>query len=347
MQVSPVVGFYYDGIVDIFGDFDTSTFGYPVGEPTFNDPFLRLLKTAWNNDVVTVVGCFNDGSHLGDQSPQRFGRSNNPLITACRLTVRGDVSPGNGVELPATFGDDKGYTPLSGHKDIYAIGEGLRLPQSNSQTVFIGGQSQLPPNSYYDRSTGSSFAAPQIAALACYIGGSSLFQPLAAGTVALERKNQIVGLKRTDTNLDAVGAACNGIREQAIPEPTSEPTPTSSAGPESTPEPPRATCVSQFQEVYYLIRIYTSYIKDDGGKSLFDALVDSCVDKRVDNFKAINTATTFKKDGIKWNSKAYYKFALLNVPKLFVSGCLRIAVKESGGPDLNPDCVDTPLVNPP
>ena len=125
---------------------------------------------------------------------------------------------------------------LSGYKDIYAIGLGLRLPQSNSQTVFDpqSGRPELPPNSYYDEQIGSSFAAPQIAALACYIGGSSQFQPLAAGTVALERKRQIVGLKRTETNLDALGAACNGIREQDIPD-TTEPTPTSSA------EPPQST----------------------------------------------------------------------------------------------------------
>ena len=343
--VSSVIGVLYTKIFDEDQDFDSSSFGYTIGEPRYLDPFLPLLKLAWDNDIVTVVACVNDGSPLGNWSPQRFGRFNNPLITACRLDERGDQAVGNGVESPANTGPDRNYFECAGHKDIYAIAQGLRLPQSNSQTLFDpnSGRPKLPPNSYYNGVAGSSYAAPQIAALACYIDGSSQFQPLAAGTVAQERKQQIVGLMRTETNLDALGAACNGIREQAIADSTTEPTPTSSAEP--SPDPPQATCLSQIGDQSYLIRIFTNYIKDEGD-ALRDSIINACFDGEFDGWKVVHSDTPFVKDGLTWIAPAYYEFSLGFVPKEYVSYCVGEAVKAAGGPELN-DCLDSPLANPP
>lgn len=192
--------------------------------PKVADHWITLLKLAWDNDIVTVVSCFNKGEAFGRFNPNRFGSANNPLITVCRLTASGKKSDRNGVKGPATSGSDMGNLRLVGNDDIYAIGEALDLPVSNSQTVFDPTFGKPPPNSYEKGVAGSSFSAPQVAALSSYIAGSTTqFQPLPAGSVSMGRKKQLVDLMRSDSNYDTPGAAYNGVREICTNPPTGTP----------------------------------------------------------------------------------------------------------------------------
>ena len=76
----------YDGIIDFEKENDINNFGFPIRQPDGFDPYVPLLKKAWENDIVTVIGCTNRGEILGDWSPLRFGRSDNPMITVCTYT---------------------------------------------------------------------------------------------------------------------------------------------------------------------------------------------------------------------------------------------------------------------
>lgn len=195
-----------------------------IQPPKVADQWIPLLRLAWDNDVVTVVACKNNESPFGNYDPMRFGNANNPLITVCRLTPTGGRPEGVAVKGPATFGPDKGNLRLIGNDDIYAIGEALDIPASNSQTVFGPGDSKPPPDGWETDSSGSSYSAPQIAALSSYIAGSTTqFKPLSAGSVSMERKKQLLNLMRSDSNYDTLGAAYNGVREICTDPPTAPP----------------------------------------------------------------------------------------------------------------------------
>ena len=179
--------------------------------PTLADQWVPMLLAAWDADIVTVCACPNVPQGIGNYNPGRFGRADNPLITVCRLTKDGMKSPENGRPGPATTSTDADNPVFVGNIDIYAIGEGLALPRSNSMPN--SGNAPAIPNSYQYNMKGSSLAVPQIAALASYFAASPQFATLPAGSVSMDRKTQLVKLSRTDTNYDTLGAAYNGVRE--------------------------------------------------------------------------------------------------------------------------------------
>ena len=171
-----------------------------------------MLLAAWDNDIVTVCCGLNYGERLGDKNPQRFGRADNPLITVGSLQSDGTLSTWNGRQGPATRGPETDNPKFLGHIDIYAIGEDLSLPYSN--TFLIGASATRPAaNSWEHDVEGASFSAPQIAALSSYFAASPQFATIPPGNVAMDRKTQIVKLSRTDPNYDSQGAASNGVRE--------------------------------------------------------------------------------------------------------------------------------------
>ena len=130
-----------------------------------------------------------------------------------RLEQDGAISPNNGQQEPANDGISEGDTSLVGHIDVYGIGEGLIVPYSESQTGWTLDNPQPPRDEYNFNAKGSSLVAPQIAGLAAYFAGSPAFPVLEEGSVAMERKKQIVALARHDPNHDAKGAAYNGVRD--------------------------------------------------------------------------------------------------------------------------------------
>lgn len=180
--------------------------------PTLADAWVPMLLAAWDNDIVTVCTCPNYPIPLGNLNPQRFGRADNPLITVCRLEETGVQSPDNGVVAPGTIGADADNPNFVGNIDIYAIGEGLSLPFSNSYLIGAN-ETKAPLNSWDHGVFGSSFSTPQISALSSYFAASPQFGTLPPGLVAMSRKTQLVKLSRTDPIYGTPGAAYNGIRD--------------------------------------------------------------------------------------------------------------------------------------
>ena len=202
----------YEKAVDINDHVDHSN-AHGLLIPTLADAWVPMLLAAWDNDIVIVCSCPNTPRPLGNLNPQRFGRADNPLITVCRLEETGRQSPDNGVEAPATLGTEADNPKFVGHIDIYAIGEGLSLPFSNS--ILLDADEIRPPlNSWEHGEGGSSFSTPQISALSSYFAASPQFVTLPPGLVAMSRKTQLVKLSRTNgPNYDTPGAAYNGIRD--------------------------------------------------------------------------------------------------------------------------------------
>ena len=177
-----------------------------------------MLIAAWDNDIVTVCSCSNDKKPLGELTPQRFGKTDNPLITVGSLQESGEISPTNGISGPATLGIEADDPRFKGNIDIYAIGESLSLPLSNS--VLLNASAIRRPLDSWDYLVGgASFSAPQISALSSYFAGSPIFPTLPPGSVAMDRKKQILALRRTDGNYDTQGAAYNGARESYCADP--------------------------------------------------------------------------------------------------------------------------------
>ena len=180
--------------------------------PTYADAWVPLLLAAWDNDIVTVVGCSNERVPLGEENPTRFGRADNPLITVCRLRANGKKSRDVSFVGPSRIGSDADNPKFVGNIDIWAIGEGLSCPVSNS--LLIGpNQIRRPQNSWDYDQVGSSFSTPQISALCSYLAGSPQFATIPPGSVAMKRKTQLVSLSRSDPNFDTLGAAYNGVRQ--------------------------------------------------------------------------------------------------------------------------------------
>ena len=143
----------------------------------------------------------NTAGPIGFWSPQRYGRPDNPLITVGSLDKDGQYSSANSVEGPSPDGVDP---LLTGSLSLYAVGQDIEVPKIGT---FDAGQ--------YERASGSSFAAPQVAGLAGYISTSPAFggaQP-GPGSIAMARKSQMLALKRRNKAYDALGAAYNGVRE--------------------------------------------------------------------------------------------------------------------------------------
>ena len=201
----------YENAVDRNDHVDHSN-SHGLRIPTLPDQWVPLLLAAWDNDIVTVCAGPNHGERLGDKNPQRFGRADNPLITVGSLESDGTVSAWNGIEGPATSGSETGNPNFRGHIDIYAIGEDLALPFSNTYLISASA-TRAAANSWEHDVAGASFSAAQIAALSSYFASSPQFATIPPGNVAMDRKTQIVKLSRTDPTYDSQRAASNGVRE--------------------------------------------------------------------------------------------------------------------------------------
>ncbi|MCJ1467350.1 hypothetical protein MMC07_005974 [Pseudocyphellaria aurata] len=163
--------------------------------PRQHDFFLPLLADAWDSDVVTVISAGNVGGiHLGDLTPHRYGRPDNPLITVGSLTLGGskwfEHTP---VEAPTVIGVDPS---LTGSLSAWAQGERVKVARPYLRST---------PFTYL---SGSSYAAPQVAGLAAYF----LSEPRGVPLTAMQIKEKIVSLSRTAQAADAPGLIYNGVR---------------------------------------------------------------------------------------------------------------------------------------
>lgn len=168
--------------------------------PAQSDFFLPLLAEAWSNDIVTVVACSNAAHHtLGDQSPQRYGTTDNALITVEQVLNNGFPNPDQSPQGRARDGVDP---HLVGSITAFALTEGIRVANA------------YDPTQQYRLASGCSYAAPQIAGLAAYLQGVPNAPTPGPHTAAMEMKRQIIRLLRIGSGNGAGHAvANNGVHE--------------------------------------------------------------------------------------------------------------------------------------
>lgn len=188
--------FPYFAFIDQNGHTDYNR--YRIKPPQKSDYWLPLLASAWDAGIVTVTGGGNRPERtLGDISPQRYGRVDNPLITVASLDATGLVSKINTRIAASRDGADP---ELTGAYTVNAQGGQVKVAVAHEGT-------------YYRYSDGVSFAAPQVAGLAAYFMG--LPNNGLPANPALAVKERMVSLRR-DLNIpDGFAAAYNGVRELA------------------------------------------------------------------------------------------------------------------------------------
>lgn len=117
---------------------DYQPWGLPM--PSAMDFWLPLLREAWQKDIVTVFSAgpkklligpgrthHRDNLKRGSLLPQRYGRSNNRLITASPADVTGSTS--NSEIRPAQMDNGAIIDPnLIGSDDIPTLGAVVNLP---------------------------------------------------------------------------------------------------------------------------------------------------------------------------------------------------------------------------
>lgn len=175
--------------------------------PARSDYFLPLLRDAWDANIATVVTTGNfQRLHLGDFTPQRFGREDNPLITVGTMNQFGIPSSINSNEGPST-----GFTSLTG-PPTNPVGADPEL--TGSLTVYAHGQLVKTAVAYttygYKNMTGTSLAAGQVAGLAAYFAGV----PGGGPFTSMGIKEKIVdSARRGPVSPDAHKLIYNGLRE--------------------------------------------------------------------------------------------------------------------------------------
>ncbi|KAL8955509.1 MAG: hypothetical protein Q9193_006671, partial [Seirophora villosa] len=175
----------------------------PYNIPRSRDPDLwpSILAKAWLYGIVTVGATGNiqpnaPDLNQGAQNPQRFATEDNAWITVGSLDAQGQKMWYNVPTGPGPLGYDQA---LVGTNTIYAHADDLSLA------------TKLGDNGYALRRTGSSFAAPQIAALAAYyLGLPNTRLPERVLDIPMAVKRHLVGLARGSTD-DAPGLAYNGV----------------------------------------------------------------------------------------------------------------------------------------
>lgn len=174
-------------------------------------------------DIVVVVGAGPKGMHTGigvdpsmyksrlargSLSPQRYGRTNNRLITTSSTDTDGGISNfasniGPALDDTARIVDET----LTGSDDVFTLGVRLTLPE--------GARAEAPTR----RVIASAYSAAQIGGLAAYFMGiqrwNAIYMP---GQTAWEVKKLIVGLKRrAPRSPDGHGLAYNGVHDAQCP----------------------------------------------------------------------------------------------------------------------------------
>lgn len=171
-----------------------------IPSPRRSDYFLPLLADAWTQNIHTIFPSGNVPSeHLGDISPQRYGRETNAIITVGALDPEGRRSPFNTLEGPGSLGQDPS---LIGSITVFAQGDHVKVAQPYG-------------DSDYEYKYGSSLAAPQVAGLAAYLQGL----PGSVTTLSpMDMKRQIISLSRGSDAAGSPGLIYNGVREAVCPD---------------------------------------------------------------------------------------------------------------------------------
>ncbi|KAL8768769.1 MAG: hypothetical protein Q9209_005057 [Squamulea sp. 1 TL-2023] len=181
---------------------------YNIPPPRFAEWWPPLLAEAWRKDIVTVFSTGNIPvpadprvTNQGSQSPTRFCKSNNPIISVASVDAGGQPSPFN---LPL------GPNPAYNNFDQDLVGEETVF--AHGQLINVAKPASVNSPSMYEIKLGTSYAAPQIAGLAAYYLSlpNSVAPP--ERQVAMAVKRQLVELSR-DNSMDAPKLAYNGVWE--------------------------------------------------------------------------------------------------------------------------------------
>lgn len=162
-----------------------------------------MLASCTLSGISVVIAAGNNEPsdpypYQGYVSPQRFATPQNAIIAVGSTDRNGDKSyfnkPVGGPSADGSF--------LFGTFSVYAMGENIRGTDINPSTP-----------SQYDTVSGTSYAAPQVAALAAYyLTLPNTVLPFQNGRVPMAVKDHIVKLAR-DASHDGAGVAYNGVRE--------------------------------------------------------------------------------------------------------------------------------------
>ncbi|KAI4136413.1 MAG: hypothetical protein L6R39_007800, partial [Caloplaca ligustica] len=173
-----------------------------IVQPEIADLWLPILVDLWMADIVTVFSAGNNAEeNMGDLTPQRYANPANPMINVGAVDRQGfyshfinnKIAPGTGV-----YGRD---LQLMGERTVYALGDEVDILDPDG-----------PTNRHYNRSGGTSYAAPQVAGLAAYL----LTLPglrFSPGLVSQTMKDFIKQQKRRNLpDEDGWDIAYNGVR---------------------------------------------------------------------------------------------------------------------------------------
>jgi hypothetical protein len=116
--------------------------------------FQKILRFAWEKDIVVVVAAGNDGfgplSTLDRQTPQRLGTDTNPLITV-----------GGAINNGSLYYDTTPFNPPAG--TVWETIPGIGTLTGGSMTVYAQALDVrtviADPGDFQN---GTSFAAPQV-----------------------------------------------------------------------------------------------------------------------------------------------------------------------------------------
>ncbi|KAI4198895.1 MAG: hypothetical protein LQ350_004960 [Teloschistes chrysophthalmus] len=173
---------------------------YNLPRPGGADIWVPMMAQCIQQGVPVVLAAGNtnlivaEATTQGWLNPQRFATAQNFIINVGFVDGDGNKSP---LNLPTGRGGDG--SPLEGTFSVYAMAKDIIIADLN------------PTDPYRTRS-GTSFAAPQIAALAAYY--LTLPNTVLPEThlIPMAVKNHITGLARDDS-FDGEGVAYNGVRE--------------------------------------------------------------------------------------------------------------------------------------
>lgn len=167
-----------------------------IHPPQKSDFFLPLLADAWDSRIATVVSAGNRPElHLGDSTPQRFGREDNPLITVGSIDKYGLESSFTTQEGDSSDGRDP---LLTGHITVFAQGQEVETarPYGDESNRFIVG-------------SGTSLSAPQVGGLAAYFAG----EPGGGPFTAMGIKTKILDYSRGGDADDGRYLINNGVQD--------------------------------------------------------------------------------------------------------------------------------------
>ncbi|KAL8735840.1 MAG: hypothetical protein Q9181_002669 [Wetmoreana brouardii] len=170
---------------------------YNIPRPSENDMWVPMLGEAWRRGIVVVIAAGNTNQGAPTQGfgvPLRFGSPNNPLITVGAIDKSGARTAFN---LPPGPGPDH---LLTGDISIWALGKDVRIANNRPGI-----------NGLYRNDDGTSFAAPQVAALAAYyLRLPNTVLPAANELVPMAVKRHLLATAR-DASHDGQGVAHNGV----------------------------------------------------------------------------------------------------------------------------------------